>query len=330
MRRNGHTNRRDFRGGVAFAASGVTPPTNTVAPVASGTVEIGNNLSVTDGTWTGSPSFTYQWQRDGVSISMATSSTYAVTSSDIGPVLRCIVTGTNAGGSTLASSNTLTFAHATYLPSTAIGTTAAGTTLADGNTTIDQWASSLGGVSCTLAASAPTNRPTWNATTGATFDGVDNHLVGTLTKGSAFATYEMGFVGERVVTGAASDLALGYAPSGTINFSLQDTNALALRWSVSGGANLTSTTDPDGLLTHWSGDGESGTLNLRIAGSVHVTTAATVTSRADGGSLCAGGRADGTASGNYIIRAWYCGPALTSTQRTHIRALLTYHTGVSC
>jgi hypothetical protein len=40
-------------------------PSNTVAPVVSGTANIGNTLTTTTGTWTNTPSsYTYQWQRD--------------------------------------------------------------------------------------------------------------------------------------------------------------------------------------------------------------------------------------------------------------------------
>jgi hypothetical protein len=53
-----------------------SPRPNSVAPVISGTPTQGQTLTTTDGTWTGSPTFTYQWKRDGVAISSATASTY--------------------------------------------------------------------------------------------------------------------------------------------------------------------------------------------------------------------------------------------------------------
>lgn len=86
-------------------------PANSVAPVVSGDTTIPALLSCTTGTWTGypAPTYTYQWHRDGVDISGATSSTYTTTSSDDGTAITCSVTGTNAAGSaTETSSNSIT------------------------------------------------------------------------------------------------------------------------------------------------------------------------------------------------------------------------------
>lgn len=90
----------------------VAAPTNTVAPVASGTATVGSTLSVTNGTWTGSPSFTYQWQADTVDIGGATSSTFDTTGRAADEVIRCVVTGTNAGGAAAANSNGITLTAA--------------------------------------------------------------------------------------------------------------------------------------------------------------------------------------------------------------------------
>jgi hypothetical protein len=85
------------------------PPVNTVAPVASGSPVVGQTLSVTDGTWTGDApiTFTYQWQRDGGDIGGATANTYLLTAADVGAMIRCVVTGTNAAGNSDANSNAL-------------------------------------------------------------------------------------------------------------------------------------------------------------------------------------------------------------------------------
>jgi hypothetical protein len=85
-----------------------TAPVNTIAPVISGTAEIGKTLSATTGTWDNSPaSYAYQWQRGGANISGATSSTYNTVLADAGTLITCEVTATNAGGSTMAESNSL-------------------------------------------------------------------------------------------------------------------------------------------------------------------------------------------------------------------------------
>ena len=86
-------------------------PVNSVAPVVSGTASLGQTLTTTDGTWSGSPlpAFTYQWQRVTTNISGATSSTYVIVSADVGNTLRCVVTGTNSiGASSANSANTAT------------------------------------------------------------------------------------------------------------------------------------------------------------------------------------------------------------------------------
>ena len=82
-------------------------PVNTVAPAVSGTVTVGQTLTTTTGTWTGTPTptYAYQWKRGGADISGATGSTYTLVSADIGSVIRCVVTATNAAGSASANSN---------------------------------------------------------------------------------------------------------------------------------------------------------------------------------------------------------------------------------
>jgi hypothetical protein len=51
------------------------------------------------------PTYSYQWQRNGSTISGATSSTYVLVQDDVGTTVRCVVTATNAAGSTSANSN---------------------------------------------------------------------------------------------------------------------------------------------------------------------------------------------------------------------------------
>jgi hypothetical protein len=86
-------------------------PTNTALPVISGTATEGQTLTATAGTWTGSPtSLAYQWQDcngSGAScsnIAGATNSTHKLAASDIEHTIRVVVTATNSGGSTAATS----------------------------------------------------------------------------------------------------------------------------------------------------------------------------------------------------------------------------------
>lgn len=90
-----------------------TAPVNTVAPALSGTAYVGDGLTTSNGTWTddGSPTFTYQWQRDnnggGIysNISGQTTNAYTLASADDGCNVRCVVTDNTVDGNTSANSN---------------------------------------------------------------------------------------------------------------------------------------------------------------------------------------------------------------------------------
>jgi hypothetical protein len=93
------------------AANGNVPK-NTALPTVTGTPKVGEELSATQGSWTGSPtSFAYQWQRcdaDAITcfdVPGATGQTYGVRSLDEGFRLRVEVTAKNAKGSATAASN---------------------------------------------------------------------------------------------------------------------------------------------------------------------------------------------------------------------------------
>lgn len=75
-----------------------------LSPRTASAPTVGEVLTTTNGTWTGSPtSFAYQWQHCAASactnITGATSSTYTIQSSDVGDTIDVIVTASNAGGS---------------------------------------------------------------------------------------------------------------------------------------------------------------------------------------------------------------------------------------
>lgn len=96
----------DFISEIVTAVNAVAPiaPANTVLPVISGTAQADEILSVTTGTWSNGPTgFTYQWRRGGSNIGGATASTYTLVVGDVAANIDCIVTATNAGGSTGAT-----------------------------------------------------------------------------------------------------------------------------------------------------------------------------------------------------------------------------------
>jgi hypothetical protein len=84
-------------------------PINTSAPVASGTPALGQTLSCSNGSWSGypPPTFNYEWLRDGTPIGGASTSAYVVQAADQGHGLSCQVTASNSAGSESATSNTL-------------------------------------------------------------------------------------------------------------------------------------------------------------------------------------------------------------------------------
>lgn len=90
--------------------TGGEAPVNLTAPVVSGGTSLGSVLTTTNGTWSGTLPFTYtyQWQRNGLPISGATSSTYTIVVADSAAAITCVVTATNLKGSASATSNTIT------------------------------------------------------------------------------------------------------------------------------------------------------------------------------------------------------------------------------
>ena len=85
-------------------------PMNVINPIISGTINVGDTLTVTNnGTWIGdSPiTYTYQWLRNGADIGGEVNSTYLLTALDVGTNISCRVTGTNACGFANATSNAL-------------------------------------------------------------------------------------------------------------------------------------------------------------------------------------------------------------------------------
>lgn len=87
-------------------------PVNTSLPSISGTAQDGETLRASPGAWAGPGpiSYAYQWTRCDSSgagctnIAPATKASYKATSGDVGQTLRLVVSATNAGGSSSATS----------------------------------------------------------------------------------------------------------------------------------------------------------------------------------------------------------------------------------
>jgi hypothetical protein len=85
----------------------VTAPTLTGAAITNGTVRSnGKVVRCNRGTWTGANSFTISWLRNGTVVSTGPTS-YTTSAADIGAQLRCRVTATGNGGSSVADSNSV-------------------------------------------------------------------------------------------------------------------------------------------------------------------------------------------------------------------------------
>lgn len=89
-----------------------SPPANSASPSISGSAEVGEALTASSGSWSGTQpiSFAYQWRRCDASgegctdIAAATEPTYALVSADEGSTVRVRVAASNAAGSSSADS----------------------------------------------------------------------------------------------------------------------------------------------------------------------------------------------------------------------------------
>lgn len=86
-------------------------PTNTARPTITGDARVGESLTATEGTWSGTPtSFSFQWQRCDIdaivcgNVPGATGRSYGVRAADVGFRVRVEVTARNANGSGTARS----------------------------------------------------------------------------------------------------------------------------------------------------------------------------------------------------------------------------------
>ena len=216
---------------------------------------------------------------------------------------------------------------AVQLPNTAIGISSEGLTLADSGTTVQAWASYLGGLSVTLTAPTTGQRPAYSATGGVgsrplvSGDAIDNVLVAAsaINFGS---TIELGYVGSYAGTANRTVIALDdsttylWASTGPQHRA----NALTVNTVVSGALSTP---------VHASGDAASAdVVNARIAGVI-ASTAAVGAGTFNARIALFARNSAGTNAGGGALQAWYIGPQLTASQRTYLRALLTHYTGVS-
>jgi hypothetical protein len=109
--------------GVAVAmtnAVAVSPPQSTTLPTLepgskvhvpreASTFPVGETLECEHESWSGNPTFSYHWLRNGTTISGAESSDYTLAAGDAGTSVQCQVIATNAGGSVVAENPYFTY-----------------------------------------------------------------------------------------------------------------------------------------------------------------------------------------------------------------------------
>jgi len=88
---------------MVFVPTNVQPaPINIDVPFVGGTGTVGSTLTCTQGNWDNVPSsYAYQWKSDGANVGLGLN-TYLVADTDLGKTVTCIVTASNAGGTTTA------------------------------------------------------------------------------------------------------------------------------------------------------------------------------------------------------------------------------------
>jgi hypothetical protein len=177
-------------------------PTNTAAPVISGTTRTGATLTTTDGSWSGSPSsYTYQWKRaiaasgSYSNISSATNSTYVLTDADIDKYIKVSVIATISIG---ASSAELSAASSIVadLPDSIVPTVTTSVSTATGFTfTISNYSTSYTYVLTTSKGSVS------RSTDDVTVTGLTAGESATVTIAVTRANYK---AGSKTVTGSAT------------------------------------------------------------------------------------------------------------------------------
>jgi hypothetical protein len=90
-----------------------TPPANTALPTIGGAAQVGQTLTASGGSWTGTTpiGYAHQWRRCDstgaacANIGGATAASYVVASADAGRTLRIVVTASNSAGQASATSS---------------------------------------------------------------------------------------------------------------------------------------------------------------------------------------------------------------------------------
>lgn len=96
---------KDLIGSSAEAIAGAGAVTNTVVPAVTGTAQVGQVLTVSNGTWTPATGLTYayQWKSGGANVG-TNQNTYTPVAGDVGKTITATVTATAGVASASATS----------------------------------------------------------------------------------------------------------------------------------------------------------------------------------------------------------------------------------
>ena len=107
----GQTNTNSNPTAVVSAAA-LAPPVNLSLPTITGTAKVGQTLTASPGTWSGSPTaYFYYWRRCNTAGNACATvpgqnlTTYILTSADVGYTIRVAIFARNAAGQTYVNSN---------------------------------------------------------------------------------------------------------------------------------------------------------------------------------------------------------------------------------
>jgi hypothetical protein len=243
-----------------IAAGGSNWPGSTVAPAISGTPNLGSSLSATPGTWTNSPSVTYQWLLNGQEIAGETGPTYVVRDHNGGAQVSVRVVASNASGASYAFSNSIKIASPpanTVAPSVS-GTAAVGSVL---SATSGTWSGSPEGFTYQWT----NNFSPIPGATGPSY---------TLTAADAGATIEVEVASKNATGGTSYPTSSSNSievPPAPVNLSAPTITGVAAVGSALSASSGTWSNNPTSYAYQWTRDG----VNISEAtGHTYTTTAA--------------------------------------------------------
>jgi hypothetical protein len=243
---------------------------STSAPVVSGSWTEGSTLSTTNGTWTSSGTFTYQWQSSSdnstwSSISGATSSTYTLVSADASKYVRVQVYLTGSSGAD---------GVAYSVPTAKVG--APFNTLAPAISGVLRV-----GVAQSVTTGTWSGSPTYSYQWQTSSDGIAWANVNSATNSTYTPTYAVANLRLRVVVSAANSVDTATARSQVIQGFLAPvaTAIPAITGTVQSGQTLTTSNgtwpgSPDAFTYTWHRSSDGGTTWTNIGGATASTYAA--------------------------------------------------------